>query len=310
MKYLEVYKKLNLNNNNEDVFNYFINTLNKSIFTWDYFVDFDKIKININCIERELNLLNSLIGKKNIELELIKLIEDYPNVRTVLPLLIAVRNKNTKTFLDIIYDLNIENKDYLFDLRKPLNSKTKKELILFFNKSGLKNIFLDRNIKNVVDYCFGIEVGMDTNARKNRTGTMMEKIIEIKVIEVMQNNKNLDYIVQATQAKIKEKWDFDISIDKSNRRFDFAIFNKIKNKLFVIETNFYKGGGSKLKSTAGEYKSLYSFLDNQNIDLIWITDGQGWLTTKKPLYETFLNNKYLLNLELLKYDVLKEIIFK
>ena len=87
------------------------------------------------------------------------------------------------------------------------------------------------------------------------------------------------------------------------------VSSKSKNKVFIIETNYYSGGGSKLKSTAGEYQYLYDFLKIQGIDLIWITDGLGWKTTKKSLFETFLHNDYLFNMELVKKGVLKNIIF-
>jgi type II restriction enzyme len=94
----------------------------------------------------------------------------------------------------------------------------------------------------------------------------------------------------------------------TNRIFDFVVFNKAKNKIFIIETNYYGGGGSKLKATAGEYQYLFDFLNKQKIDLIWITDGSGWKTTTKSLRETFNHNDYLFNLELLKNKVLDEII--
>ena len=309
MKYLEIYKKLDLKENEKDIFKYLIDTLTDSIFTWDYFVNFKKVKENIYLIEKELNLLNVLIGKQDIEREFINLILEYPNVRKILPILIAVRNNKLKDLkiIDDFLDLKSENKIDLFNSKINLTEDLKKDLIIFFNESGLKNIFQDKNIKNIVDYCFGIEVGMDTNARKNRSGQSMENIVE-KIIETFSKNNNLEYIAQATQSKIKSKWNFDIKLDKTNRIFDFVIYNKDKNKIFVIETNYYSGGGSKLKSTAGEYQYLFDFLKKQDIDLIWITDGLGWKTTTKSLFETFLHNDYLFNIEMIKNGILKNII--
>ncbi|MEA3329293.1 MAG: type II restriction endonuclease [Nanoarchaeota archaeon] len=309
MKYLQTYKKLNLKEDEKDIFEYLIETLTDSIFTWDYFVAFEKVKKNIHAIEKELNLLNVLIGKEDIEKEFIALISEYPNTRNVLPILIAIRNNKLKDLkiIDDFEELKSESKIDLFNPTKELTSELKEDLINFFKESGLKDIFQDKNIKNVVDYCFGIEVGMDTNARKNRTGQAMESIVE-KIIQKFAEMDNLDYIPQVTQKKIKEKWDFDIEIDKTNRIFDFAVFEKTKNKIFIIETNYYGGGGSKLKSTAGEYQYLSDFLKKQGIDLIWITDGLGWKTTKKSLFETFLHNDYLLNIEMVKQGTLKDII--
>lgn len=309
MKYLQTYKDLGMDNNSENIFNYFIDNLTNSIFTWDYYVDFKKVISNMNKIEKELNLLNVLIGKQNIEKEFIDLIREYPKVRNVLPILIAIRN-NKLNDIEIITDLETltsENKKSLFDPGIILTPQNEKELISFFRHSGLKTILLDKSVKNLVDYCFGIEVGMDTNGRKNRTGTLMENIIEVQIKKFCSSN-GTEYITQATQTSIKNKWGVEIESDKTSRRFDFAIFNKASEKLFLVETNFYGGGGSKLKATAGEYKGLYDFLNGQGVDLIWVTDGIGWNSAKRPLFETFERNDFVFNLELIKKGILKDVI--
>jgi type II restriction enzyme len=309
MKYLKAYEKINLQNNEKLIFQSLVDTFTDSIFTWDYFIDFEKVKKNIHLIEKELNLLNVLIGKQNIEEEIISLISEYPNVRKVFPILIAIRGSKLKDLkiIDDFKELTSENKIDLFKPNIKLTDELKEDFLVFFRESGLKEIFQDKDVKNIVDYCFGVEVGMDTNARKNRTGDSMERIVE-EIIKTFSEENSLEYIPQATQKKIKERWGFEIKIDKADRKFDFAVFEKTKKKLFVIETNYYGGQGSKLKSTAGEYQYLNDFLKTQNIDLIWVTDGQGWKTSEKALYETFLHNDYVFNIELLKKGVLKEVI--
>lgn len=284
------------------------NTLQDSIFTWDYFTDFEKVKINVKKVEKELNVLNYLIGKKDIENEFIQLIEEYPNVRKALPLLIAVRrDKLTETPIITNIDTLIpENKQYIFF--NELDKNIKNELLVFFKETGLKEIFQNEYIKNLVDYCFGVEVGFDTNARKNRTGTLMENLVSKFLKEFCDENQDFTYIEQATQKRIKEYFNYDIEIDKNSRRFDFALYNKFNKKIYLIEVNYYSGGGSKLKATAGEYQYLYDFLKAQNIDFIWITDGKGWLTALNPLEETFNHNDYVINLEMLKNGVLNTII--
>ncbi len=183
----------------------------------------------------------------------------------------------------------------------------KKELLIFFRESGLKDIFQNECIKNLVDYCFGVEVGFDTNARKNRTGDLMESLVEKFIKDFCDENSNFKYISQATQKKIKDIFNYDIEIDKNSRRFDFALYDKSKNKIYLIEVNYYGGGGSKLKATAGEYQYLYDFLKAQNIDFIWVTDGKGWLTSLNPLEETFNHNDYVINLDMLKKGILSRI---
>ena len=282
-------------------------TLQDSIFTWNYFTDFEKVKLNVKKVEVELNILNYLIGKDNIEEEFIKLIEKYPNIREALPLLIAVR-KDKLNETQIITDMDSlipENKKYIF--YDDLTENIKKELLIFFNVSGLKEILENKYIKNLVDYCFGVEVGIDTNARKNRTGTLMENIVSKFLEQFCAENKNFSFIEQATQKRIKESFNYDITIDKNSRRFDFALFNKKSKKLYLIEVNYYSGGGSKLKATAGEYQYLNDFIKSQNIEFIWVTDGKGWLTALHPLEETFNHNDYVVNLEMLKNGVLEEI---
>ncbi len=288
-------------------FNAFINTLQDSIFTWNYFTDFEKVKLNVKKVEVELNILNYLLGKDNIEKEFIELIEKYPNIRKTLPLLIAVRkNKLDKTpIISDLESLTPENKKYIF--YDNLTEDIKKELLIFFRESGLKKIFQEKSVKNLVDYCYGVEVGFDTNARKNRTGAIMESIVSNYLNKFCQKNINFSYIEQATQKRIKETFNYEIKIDKNNRRFDFALYNKENKKLYLIEVNYYGSGGSKLKSTAGEYQSLNDFLKSQNINFIWITDGKGWLTALNSLEETFNHNDYVINLNMLKNGALKEI---
>ena len=283
------------------------NTLKDSIFTWNYFTDFEKAKANVKNMEVELNILNYLIGRNNIEDEFIQLIEKYPNIRKALPLLIAVR-KNKLYETPIISDISTlvpENKQFIF--YDDLSTLIKKELLIFFNESGLKEIFENKLVKNLVDYCFGVEVGFDTNARKNRTGKLMENIVSRYLENFCSKNQAFQFIAQATQERIEECFNCGIKIDKNSRRFDFALYNQILNKLYLIEVNYYGGGGSKLKATAGEYQYLNDFLKDQSLDFIWITDGQGWLSAINSLEETFNHNDHVVNLHMIENGILNKI---
>jgi len=135
----------------------------------------------------------------------------------------------------------------------------------------------------------------------------MEDIVSEYLHEFCNEYTNYVYIEQATQKRIKEFFDYEIEIDKNSRRFDFALYNKTTNKLSLIEVNYYSGGGSKLKATAGEYKGLNDFVKAQGIDFIWITDGKGWLTALNPLEETFNHNDYVINLDMIKNGILEKI---
>ena len=153
-----------------------------------------------------------------------------------------------------------------------------------------------------------MEVGLDSNGRKNRGGILMEEIVESFISDFCKN-KGFEYLPQARATAIKNKWGLTIKINKSERSFDFAIYNPVNKKIKLIETNFYNGGGSKLKAVCGEFQNLYSELKEQNIDFIWITDGLGWHTTKKPLQETFNHNDYVFNLSMLEEDILDKLVW-
>lgn len=302
MEYLQFYENKVISRG--EVFNSFMKNIKTSIKVWEYFINWEKVIENAEYFKIELNLLNSLIGTENIKADFINLIMKYPEAIKVLPVLLAVREKKLELLKDYKNrDLSYLNFDFTY-IRK-LNVEDAERYFIFLEKSGLIKLFRNKKVKNFVDYVLGVEVGLDSNGRKNRGGTIMEEIVEIFIKDTVSGNQNLDYIAQATSSSVRRKWNYQINVDRTERRFDFGVFNKRRNRLFLIETNFYNGGGSKLKATCGEYQSVYNYLNAQNIDFIWITDGKGWLTTRRPLEETFNNNKYTFNLWLVQEGVLE-----
>jgi type II restriction enzyme len=273
----------------------------KGILLWDYFVNWEKVHKNIKPIEKELNLLNVLIGKEDVEKEVYELIKEYPQVIKTFPFLIAFRDTKVSMLTDVTEFLY---KDYDFKHRV-ITDEDCKDLTAFFMQSGLGDLVKDKRVKNLVDYVTGVEVGLDSNGRKNRGGTMMENIVETFVKSACEEI-GLEYMSQANAKKIKAQWGIEIQVDKSSRNLDFAI-NK-NGKLYFIECNFYGGGGSKLKSTATEYVKMNEYWNAQNITFIWVTDGAGWKSTLKPLREYFDKADYLLNLEMLKNNYIKKIL--
>lgn len=174
----------------------------------------------------------------------------------------------------------------------------------FAKGMGLLDLFQTNKIKNCVDYLIGVEVSLDPNGRKNRSGHAMENIVEVFIADLCSKN-NFKYLKEANAEKIKQEFGYNVPVDKSSRRYDFVVNNG--KELIIFETNFYSGGGSKLKSTAGEYRNLFDVL-NGDYKFIWITDGIGWRATSKPLRETFDHNDYLFNLAMLEKGVLESII--
>ncbi len=290
-----------LDKSDDEIFNFIASTFKDKITTWDYFVDWQKVLSNVAHIETELNILNTLLGKTDLREECINLCIRYPEIIRILPALLALRTYS----LDVLVDIqDFEYKQFDFG-KKSFSLVEIEDFADFMIQSGIGELFSDRRIKNLVDYVTGVEVGLDTNARKNRGGKLMERIVE-KFVKEVCIELSIEYMPQATAQKIKQKWDIEIQVDKSSRRIDYAINQN--GKLYFIEVNFYGGGGSKLKSTAGEYIEMFRFWTGQGINFIWITDGAGWRSTLNPLREYFDKTDYLLNLELLKEGVLKKIL--
>ena len=268
-------------------FNEWLKTFKSSICDYGYYVDFEKVYGNIENIKVELNILNSLIGSKNIEHDFNKLINDYPQVLKCIPILLAVRGRE-------IYVIDGDG-EYLFNFNKP--NYTTKEYIMFMQKTGLFDLIANHVINNLVDYVTGVEVGLDSNGRKNRGGHLMENLVEDYLIKAGLI-KGETYFKEMKLSAIERKWDIDLSgisnQGKAEKRFDFVV--KKGKTIYAIETNFYTGGGSKLNETARSYKTIA--LEAKEIDgfaFVWFTDGvDGWKSARHNLEETFdvLDNMY------------------
>ena len=258
-----------------------------SIATWDYYTDFDKVYSNVNSIKVELNILNSLIGSKDIENDFKKLLEKYPEIIKAIPILLAKREKEIKiTSPKGNYNFNFSKMNYSID-----------EYALFMKNCGLFDLLQNHIVNNLVDYVTGVEVGMDTNGRKNRTGDSMEDLVESYLIKAgLKRDKS--YFKEMYKSDVEKKFNVDLSAisndGKTEKRFDF-VFESPNGEVFCCECNFYSGGGSKLNETARSYKELT--LESKGIKkfkFVWFTDGIGWNSARHNLEETFevLDNLY------------------
>lgn len=248
-------------------FKIFLSQLSETNATLDYFTDFKKIKGNVNKIAIKLNQLNYLIGKSDIKAAVKDLYKENPKAFEVLDILIAIRKKkNAKTF---------NNKGKIVMLSSYFTSPN--SICEYIEETGLGDIFRNKDVKNLVDYVFGIEVGLDTNARKNRGGENMSK-----AVSVFFDKANIFYKKEVSNTAFPEI----LSLGADVKRFDFVI--KTKKKTYLIETNFYNGGGSKLNETARSYSDVAPKINKyKKYEFVWITDGQGWLSAKNKLEEAY-----------------------
>ncbi|MBU4347271.1 type II restriction endonuclease [Patescibacteria group bacterium] len=302
MKNLSFYSDILNCKNNDEIFDFLVANLKPSNMLWSYFVNWEKVLRNTKQIELALNNLNYLIGKDDFDKELRFLFKENPNLVKVIPALVVRDGSNKKKFKILVDYKNkkLVYEDYDFSKEKLSNEDIEKYL-KFIKETGLKDLIVNKKIKNLVDYMIGVEAGLDSNGRKNRGGRAMEDIVEAFIIDLC-SKKKFKYLKEANAEKIKQELGYDIPVDKSSRRYDFVVDNK--KELFIFETNYYGGGGSKLKSTAGEYRNLFDVL-GEKYKFIWITDGFGWKTTTKPLREAFEHNDYLFNLAMLEKGVLE-----
>ena len=282
----------------------FLESLSITNRTPEYYVNWNKVDRETKKYELELNTLNYLIGKDDIYSEALRLFTKQPDLLKAVPSLIASREK----VLDIL--IIDENDKMSFDSLdfSEIDINRIKDYVDFIEQSGLLEFLEKKANRSLVDYVYGVEAGLDSNARKNRSGTTMEGIIERHVSKIAQE-QNLEWKAQATAQFIKEKWGVTVPVDKSERRFDVAVYSKEKHKVWLIETNYYGGGGSKLKAVAGEFTELSQFVvtSDDAVEFVWVTDGQGWKTAHLPLAEAFSHITNVFNLEMLREGFLSEL---
>lgn len=273
-----------------------------SIADYGYYIDFEKVHRNVDAVKVELNILNSLIGSKNIEYDFKNLLKGYPQILKCVPLLLAVRSNE-------IYCQD-DNGGYMykFDFGKyPPNSHAYYDRYCYFmRETGLFDLLENHIINNLVDYVTGVETGLDSNGRKNRGGHLMEDLVE-GFIKKAGFIKDISYFKEMYIHEITDKWGIDLSAisnqGKMEKRFDFVI--KTPTMIYGIETNFYGGGGSKLNETARSYKTLA--LEAETIDgfsFVWFTDGKGWISARNNLEETFDVMEHIYNISDMESDIM------
>lgn len=266
-------------------FDEWLSKFRASISTYDYYVDFEKVYRNVDELKIELNILNSLIGSKNIKTDFVNLLRRYPEILKAIPILLAKRENE-------IYCQDEKGGFlYKFDYRDyPPNSHRYYEMYTYFmEKTGLFDLLENHVVRDLVDYVTGVETGLDSNGRKNRGGHLMEDLVE-EYIQEAGFERDVNYFKEMYSAEVEERWKIDLSAlsnaGKVAKRFDFVV--KTDTMIYGIETNFYNGGGSKLNETARSYKMLAQEADTiDGFTFVWITDGSSWKTARKNLRETF-----------------------
>ena len=264
-----------------DRFNDFMKPLKETHFSLKDYVDFPKVAANVEAISIKLNQLNYLIGQEDMAKAVKRLWEENPKVFSVLDILIAVRTKDKKKAIDENGNIHLVS-DYF---------TSPEQVTKFLNNTGLTDVFQKKQIKNLVDYVFGVEVGLDSNARKNRGGHIMEDFVAN-----IFDKHGISYEQEVYYTEFPE---IVKALGADNKRFDFVV--KAKDKIYLIEANFYTGGGSKLNEVARSYSELAPKINAvPGFEFIWITDGIGWESARNKLEEAFAHIPSVYNLTSIK----------
>lgn len=265
-------------------FNDWLGKMRPSINNYGYYVDFEKVYANVEAIKIELNIMNSLIGSKSIEKDFMILLNRYPEILRCVPTLLAVRQSE-------IYAQDSEGA-FLYDFVR-MNYSVE-QYMAFMRKTGLFDLIANHLVNNLVDYVLGIETGLDSNGRKNRGGHQMEDLVESYI-----QKTGVEYFKEMYLTDIEKRWTVNLSAisaeGTSTKRWDFVV--KTSSTIFVIETNFYGGGGSKLNETARSYKMIAEEAKAvEGVEFVWVTDGGGWRSARRNLEETFNTMQHLYNI--------------
>lgn len=252
----------------EEEFNVFMSQLLETNATIDFYCNFPKVERNVANIEIDLNMLNYLIGQDDLPSAVKVLWDRDKKVFESLLILIAVRKKDNKKIITTE------------GINKPINDyvKTYDGVIEFIYGTGLSDVFKKKKIKNLVDYVFGVEAGLDSHARKNRSGEKMESLVESKL-----QKHGIRY---EKQAKSTRWLSLTNVLGEDSKVFDF-VFN-INNVTYVCEANFYGDGGSRPNEVARSYSDIAPKINSvSGFEFVWITDGKGWLKAKNKLQEAY-----------------------
>lgn len=149
-------------------FSKWFSTFRGNIANYGYYINFQKVFANVDSIKIELNILNSLIGSKDIETDFEKIITKYPETLKCVPVLLAVRANE-------IYAIDDEGEFYYKFSKMNYSVKQYK---IFMQKTGLFDLLQNHIVNNLLDYVMGVETGLDSNGRKNRGGHLMENLVE------------------------------------------------------------------------------------------------------------------------------------
>lgn len=265
----------------------------RTYYTADYYVDWQLVYRNASKYERELALLSTLCNKPNKFNAAQELFEEYPKIIRALPQLIGCRAHIT--VMEDITDSRMVTYDFL-DLG-PQHAKAQAERYAhFLAESGL--IDLLEHISSVPDYIIGVEVGLDSNGRKGRSGKCASNALLPAVQKALHSLPEIRVKREAKYSDL-EKIGCYLPEDFKRQRWDWVFWTETFPKRFaVLEINHYGGTGSKPTAIVGEYTARQRLLESTGVSFLWVTDGMGWHDMLGALRDGFNQVHYMLTIQL------------
>lgn len=276
--------------NIDEKYNVFIKTLSTTNIKLEEYTSWKKINKEMDKNRWYCNQLNFFlsINEKDFKLKFSKYFNESEESFKMLPLLLS----NKKEHFNYLINNQI----------RTFNIKNKSDVYIFIRESGLlENIFINESCKDIYSYCFGVEVGIDNNSLKNKSGKwasdILLKILEDNNIEEIKKEVYIKDILNLPNNKLGEF---------QNKKFDFVF--KYKNVTYLVELNYFNSGGSKINSESDRFIELNNKIIESkipNIKLLYVTDGLGWLKHKEKLKMVLKNIGHCYNFQLLKSDFFK-----
>lgn len=298
---LDFYKKHLHLSSVDEICKALTDTLIETNYTYDFFVNWDKVVNNREAYKYETALLKSLKNSSNPAKDFRELITKYPEVIKVIPVLLACRDGLLKVLNSFENDLKYQVYDFS---KSKYIGKELDDIVHFANETRLLEMLC--KMDSATDYLLGVEVGLDTNARKNRSGTFLERMVTETLRELSTHNSSLIVMEQKTFGFVEAEYNIKIPVALKDRKFDYAVINK--GQATTIEVNFYSGTGSKPSEIVSSYSDRNRELKNAAWKFVWLTDGQGWKKMQRPLHIGIGNIDYVINANLLRKGLLEKII--
>ena len=276
-------------------------TLIETNHTYDFFVNWSKVAQNRDAFKYEVALLKSLRNSSSPATDLRDLLSRYPEVVKVIPILLACRDGLIKVLNAIEPD--IQYKSFNFS-KNAYSANELEDIVEFTQKTGLLDMLCQ--MESATDYLLGVEVGLDTNARKNRSGLFLEKMTKEVIGDLVARNPDIKWLEQKSFRYVENEFNIAIPPSLRDRKFDHVVISN--GKATDIEVNFYGGTGSKPGEIVSSYINRGEVLSSAGWKFVWLTDGEGWKSMQNSLRIGVEYINYVINAYLLRKGILDKII--